>query len=475
MTLQPRPEILKSPRVPGPANGPFGLRHVYSCNTCPLEFYERLGSYGDIATFRVFGIRVFFLNSPELIHEVLRDTGTRFRKLPRNMKTLARGLGRGLLVTEGDEWLSARRHVQPSFNHHALEGIVADAVPSVEALIDRWSCQMEVELFAEMNRLTVDVASRVLLGVQLEEETRRIGAAARTLAECWDHCVRQIIPLPNWFPLPRHYRERKAISYLRSLIAQIICQRRADANSRSDLLSRLVTTYDEAPGDSSKNHELLIDQVLTLFVAAYHASTVTLCWTLYLLARHPVIHQNVVDEIDRILGDRRPTLTDLKNLPLARNVLKESMRIYPSAWELFPREAVEATQVGKWNIPRGAWLLLSPYVTQRDARFFADPLTFDPARWTPGRVEGIDPHAYFPFGGGRHVCVGREMAMAPNTLILVMVLRKYRLGFLQRVHVPDRLPPLALVPRDPMWTRILPRLVSPSSEDKLQLAETSLG
>jgi cytochrome P450 len=262
--------------------------------------------------------------------------------------------------------------------------------------------------------------------------------------------------LPNWLPLPRQRRERKAIGYLRGLIDHIIRQRRA-SGGRPDLLSRLVAAYDTATGDPSTNHERLIDQVLTLFIAAYHASTVTLCWTFYLLARHPAVHRQVVDEIEAVLGARRPTLADLRKLPLTENVLKEAMRLYPSAWEMFPREAIAATQLGDWKIPRGAWLLLSPYVTHRDERFFTDPLVFDPGRWSPGRVEAIDPRAYFPFGGGRHVCVGREMAMAQNTLMLVMVLRRYCLHLVQQEHVPDRLPPLALVPRDPMRMTIEPQ------------------
>jgi cytochrome P450 len=348
--------------------------------------------------------------------------------------------------------------VQPSFNRRALEAIVAAAVPCVEALLERWSRATEVELLAEMNRLTVDVAARVLLGVELEEEARRIGAAARTLTESWAHAPRQIFRMPSWIPLARQQRQRKAIRYLRQLIDRIIRQHSPSGPQRSDLLSRLVAAYSEAPGDRSKNHELLIDQVLTLFIAAYHASTVTLCWTFYLLAHHPEIHQQVVAEIDHVLGDRAPSLADLQQLPRIEQVLKESMRLYPSAWEIFPREAVAATQLGEWQIPRGAWLLLSPYVTQRDSRFFAEPLVFDPHRWSPARVEAIDPRAYFPFGGGRHVCVGREMAMAQNTLMLVMILQRTRLQFVQQ-HVPARLPPLALLPRDPMRVTLQPRPV----------------
>jgi cytochrome P450 len=124
---------------------------------------------------------------------------------------------------------------------------------------------------------------------------------------------------------------------------------------------------------------------------------------------------------------------------------------------MFPRQAVETTRLRDWHIPRNAWLFMSPYVTHRDERFFANPLRFDPDRWSPERVHSIDPRAYFPFGGGRHLCIGREMAMAQNTLLLVMIVRKFRLEFMASEHVPHPLPPMALVPRDPMLVTLEPR------------------
>jgi cytochrome P450 len=447
-------------RPPGPANGPFGIRHIYRCNTRPLEFYERLGSYGDIATFRIFGVRAFFLNSPDLIHPVLRDTGTRFRKLPRNLKMLSRGLGRGLLSSEGQEWLTGRRLVQPAFNSRAIQATLAAAVPSIESMLARWSRRHRVEIFAELDRLTIEMASRALLGVTLHDEAARLGGAARMLAHGWARSLRQVFPLPHWLPLSRQRSEHEAIAILRGTIGRMTDERAPYVHQEINVLSRLIAAYESAPQEMRLNRERLIDEVLTLFIAAYHASAVTLCWTLYLLARHAKVRERLLDEVDTTLGDRPPTFDDLNQLPLTECVLKESMRLYPSAWEMFPRQAIEVTPLGHWHIPRNAWLFMSPYVTHRDARYFINPLEFDPDRWSPERIDRIDSRAYFPFGGGRHICIGREMAMAQNTLVLVMILQKYRMEFTAREHVPHPLPPMALVPRDPMWVALAPRHAS---------------
>jgi cytochrome P450 len=442
---------------PGPNNGPLGIRHIYRCNTRPLEFYERLATYGDIATFRMFGVRAYFLNSPELIWEALRDTETRFRKLPRNLKMMSRGLGRGLLSTQGPEWIANRRLVQPAFTSRVNAAIIDKVGPLVEKALDRWSDQTDCELFTELDRLTIGIAAAGLLGVTIEQDSLRIGKAARMLSDSWAHSLRQAFPMPAWMPFSRQSREAKAIRFLRSAVDQIITHHEQRGLNEHNLVSHLLATYSDEPDDLHISRERLIDQLLTLLVAAYHASTVTLCWTLYLLAKHPEVCDQVADEIENLIGDSIPTFSDLNNLKCTESVLKESMRIYPSAWEMFPRQAIESTELGGWTIPRGAWIFMSPYITHRDARFFENPLKFDPDRWSPTRIASIDPRAYFPFGGGRHQCVGKDMAMSQNTLMLAMIVRRFHLRFAADEHVPASLPPMALVPRDPMWVTLEPR------------------
>ncbi len=442
---------------PGPKNGPFGIRHIYRCNTQPLEFYARLASYGDLATFRMFGVRAYFLNSPELIHTVLRDTETRFRKLPRSLNMLSRGLGKGLLSTQGADWAANRRIAQGAFTSRATAGIIDAVAPYVEKSLNRWPHKQTFELFAELDRLTIGVAARGLLGVTLEQHAMRIGQAARMLSESWAYSVRQILPMPAWVPFSRQRHEARAVKFLRSTVSQIIAHHEDLAGDKRNLISRLIAAYTVNGSDRRDSRELLIDQLLTILIAAYHASTVTLCWTLYLLANHPEIAEKVADEVNAVLGDRLPTSAELARLDFTETVLLESMRIYPSAWEMFPRQAVENTKLGEWAIPRGAWIFMSPFITHRDERFFENPLMFDPDRWSPERINSIDPRAYFPFGGGRHICIGRDMAMNQNKLMLAMIVRRFHCHFKSNDHVPAPLPPMALVPRDPMWVTLEPR------------------
>src|SRR5262249_14339117 len=128
-------------------------------------------------------------------------------------------------------------------------------------------------------------------------------------------------------------------------------------------------------------------------------------------------------EVDEVLGGRPARFTDVARMPYAQAVIKESLRLYPPTWTLLAREAAEEVELGGFRIPKGTWMFLIPWVTQRDPRFFAHPERFDPDRFAPDRAEEIPPFAWFPFGGGPHVCIGMGLAQAEMTLVLATILQ----------------------------------------------------
>jgi cytochrome P450 len=146
-------------------------------------------------------------------------------------------------------------------------------------------------------------------------------------------------------------------------------------------------------------------------------------------------------EIDRVLEGHPPTIDDAARLPYTEMVLKESMRIYPPAWALFARQAIEDVQIGGYDLPRGAWVLIYPFAVHRSSRCFPEPLRFDPERFSPERASSIPSGAYIPFGLGPHTCVGNRMAMTTLTLVLASILQRYQYSLApgQRDPIPEPL------------------------------------
>jgi cytochrome P450 len=194
---------------------------------------------------------------------------------------------------------------------------------------------------------------------------------------------------------------------------------------------------------------------MTLLLAGHETTAMALSWTFYLLSLHPGVRRRLEDELAAALAGRAPVLDDLPRLPYTRMVLEEAMRLYPPAW-VITRSATGADELGGFVIPAGDMVLLSPYVTHHDPSLWEDPEGFDPERFAPG-AEGARPrYAYYPFGGGPHLCIGAGFAMMEATIVLATVAQRLRLDL--EAGRPVAIEPLVtLRPSPGIWVTARPR------------------
>ena len=142
-----------------------------------------------------------------------------------------------------------------------------------------------------------------------------------------------------------------------------------------------------------------------------------------------------------MLGGRTPTVDDLPKLPYTRQVIDETLRLYPPVW-ITNRQAVAEDEIMGCRIPAGALVSISPYATHRHPDFWEDSERFDPERFSPERVAARPRFAYLPFGGGPRQCIGNTFALTEAVLVLATVAQRYRL----------RLPVGAVVTPEPRVT-----------------------
>jgi cytochrome P450 len=146
------------------------------------------------------------------------------------------------------------------------------------------------------------------------------------------------------------------------------------------------------------------------------------------------------------LGGRTPTIDDLPHLGYARMVVEEAMRLYPPAWAT-SRNPIEDDEIDGIRIPKGTLVFLSPYLTHRHPDFWENPEGFDPERFRPERTRERHRFAYFPFGGGPHLCIGETFAMTEATLVLATVAQRFRLDLAPGERV-EPAPLVTMRPRD---------------------------
>ncbi|REK19120.1 MAG: cytochrome P450 [Planctomycetota bacterium] len=437
-----------SARPRGPKDALLGLGLAREFRARPLQLATHLArTYGDLVYFRMGPLRAYLVNEPELIHEVLSTRHKHFRR-PEFVAGPLRAIdGNGLVLSEGDYWRRQRRLVQPAFATGRFEAYAQVTVEYTRRMLDGWQSGQSIDAAEAMTRLTLEIIAKTLFGVEVEGQTERLGEAVRIVSETVVREAGYPWHLPDWLPLASKRRKRWAIRTLDDMAWRVLRQRRASGGDRGDLLSMLLLAVDNDGDGRGMTDQQARDEAITLFNAGHDSTAAALAWTWYLVARHPEIEARLIDEADAVLSGRAATYGDVARLPYAEMVVKESMRLYPPTWMLFPREVVSSVELGGYTIPPRAWIYIFPWVTHRDARFFPDPDAFDPERFAPTRIDEIPPFAYIPFGGGPRACIGAGFATMEMVLILATVLQRFRLRLAADQGVVEPEPLISIRPK----------------------------
>ncbi len=414
---------------PGPVGLPvFG--NVFNALRDPIGlFTDATRSHGDIVGFRMFHLRYVLITNPDAIRHVLVENNKNYVK-SRNYAGLKHVLGQGLVTSEGETWRKQRKLAQPAFHRERIASFVASMADCTNDMLVRWEKENTVgatlDVHKEMMRLTFRIVGRALLSRDLDGDASAIGEALNIGLRWANDYADSFLPIPPSIPTPRNLQLRSAMKTFDSMIQRAIDERRAGTDGKKDdLLSMLLEARDEETGEAMSD-KLLRDELITMVSAGHETTANALSFALYLLSKHPEWLRAVREESVRVLGERLPTIDDVKKLTTASMVMDEAMRLYPPVW-MFERRAIEADSFGEHLIPKDATVGISPYVLHRSPELWENPEGFDPTRFTPQAKEARHKYAYMPFGGGARTCIGNVFALTEATLVLSMIVRRFRL------------------------------------------------
>lgn len=424
---------------PGP-HGRFLLGSFADLQRDILGFISRsVRDYGDVVGFRIFGQPFCIVGHPDLIEQILVRDSSRFRK-SLDYRKLASVVGQGLLTSEGAVWRRQRKLAQPIFHNDRVKDYVPVFVRRARRVADDWAAQGRAEVHGDMMRLALEIVSEALFQSAVEADVPTI---ARSLTAVTQAFVG--FPFPFWLPLPRHVQAWRQVKQLDAVISRMIAERKSEiAHGRPpgvDLLSLLLQARDDAAQPMSDRQ--LRDELMTVFLAGHETTAIALTFAIDLIARYPEVAGRLHLEWDAALGGNEPAAADLQRLDYTRAVIQEAMRLYPPAW-FIGRETVDEYEIGGYVLPRGTTCFLCPIQLHRDARFFPDPLQFDPGRWLEG-ARKPPRYAYFPFGAGPRSCIGAGFAMLEMTAALPMLLRRFEIELVDDSPV-ELLPAVTLRP-----------------------------
>ncbi|MGH7693384.1 MAG: cytochrome P450 [Gemmatimonadaceae bacterium] len=381
--------------------------------------------YGDVAKIPLGVHSLYLLAHPDHARDVLVTHQRNFKK-GRALEQARLLLGNGLLTSEGDVHLRQRRLIQPAFHKQRIAGYGATMVRYAQRRAASWHDGATLDIHAEMMGLTMAIVGKTLFDADVEAESPELGEAlTASLAAFRAMFFFPFGELLEKIPLPMTRRFLAGRKRLEETIYRIIGERRASGVDTGDLLSMLLAARDEE-GDGRGMSDIQIrDEAMTLFLAGYETTANALSWTFYLLAQHPEVESRMHDEVDALADDELGA-ESMQHLPYTRMVLSESMRLYPPAYAI-GRRALGDYAVGEFHVPANSIVILSPYITQRDARWFSEPERFEPDRWLPERVAERPRFSYFPFGAGPRICIGEPFAWMEGVLLLAAISRRWRL------------------------------------------------
>jgi cytochrome P450 len=341
-------------------------------------------------------------------------------RLPLGRRVLGPIVGRGLLVSEGETWREQRRAMAPAFTPRNVPIMARHIIRCTEASCERLARARgaELDLLSEMQMLSLEIAATSLFSM----EAATFGAELRAVVTEYMQTVGRLYPtdvfLPESVPTPLRARRKSFRRRWTRLIGSIIEARRAAA--RTDAPRDLFDLLAEAHG--ADREDLLADEVSTMIVAGHETTALTLFWTCTLLAQSPAWQDALAAEARESDLSMDGAATSLPKLVLTRAVVEETLRLYSPAF-MTGRLANQDHEVCGTRVPAGAIILLPYWLLHRSPRWWSHPEAFDPSRF----LNGAEPDrlTYLPFGVGRHVCIGAQLAMSEAILATARLVRQF--------------------------------------------------
>jgi cytochrome P450 len=423
--------------APGPPRPAARLLLLLEARLNLLRAMKRAAErYGDLAPLHWGAGHAFLLVHPESIRHVLEERapdypGSGGAPLMRAL------LGEGLAMIEGERWQRDRDLMLPAFHRGRLAALAGGMAAATRQMLDRWRERARrgeaVDLALEARRLTLDIALRSLFGPDLED--------AETIGRSW-YAVTDALRRKRAAALARRLvgkRDgevaRQALGTLDASVGRLVAERRRAGGDRGDLLSMLLLA--RGRDGQGLDDRAVRDEAMNILFGAYDTTTTSLVWTWVLLCRHPAAEERLRAELDAVLGGRPPELEDTLRMAYMRQLLQESLRLYPPAW-IYGRTAAAADEIRGHAVPRGSAMLIFPYLTHRHSEFWERPETFDPDRFSPERSAGRPRFAYLPFGRGPRQCIGSNFAMLEGQVVLAMSAQAFRMRLLTSPPSPER-------------------------------------
>ncbi|MEO0896730.1 MAG: cytochrome P450 [Bacteroidota bacterium] len=402
--------------------------------------------FGEIFQLNM-GKREFFVTTgPTYASHVLVKNHRNYSK-DRPTRLIGETIGNGIIFSDGEYWLKQRRLIQPAFHKKQIENLANLMIIETDQLVEEIAQQKDiVNVHQLMTTLTLRVVSRTLFSIGIDEHgIERIELSMTEMLRYIVGRIRNPIQVAIWnlTGKTKYFMGLKA--EMDQMLFDMVDARKEEGVGNRDLMDMLLSAKD-AETELPLSREELRQELIGLYAAGHETSANGLTFTLMLLAQHPDILQKVIDEVDKVLGKEKIQFAHLRELTYLKQVIDESLRMYPPAW-VIGREALQDDQIGELSLRPGHSITIFIYGLHRNPEYWPDPEKFDPERFSPENIKNRPSHVYLPFGAGPRLCVGNQFAIVEMQIALAMILQRFKITRTNPEEELDIIPSITLRPK----------------------------
>lgn len=399
---------------------------------------EKLAAkHGEIYRLNLPANSLIIASSHRIINELCDEK--RFKKTLLPPLEIIRDFAKDGLFTAYNEepnWIKAHRILTPAFGPMSIRGMFPQMLDIAEQLTLKWERMGEDARFDvsnDMTRLTLDTIALCAFDYRFnsfyqEEMHPFVHAMVEGLVEAGDKGRR--FPLQDNIMFWTRKKYEDNITYMNRVADAIIKKRKETGteNAPDDLLNKMLAGKDPVTGEGLSDENIRY-QMLTFLIAGHETTSGLLSFAFYYLCKNPKVLKKAQEEVNRVLGTEQPQVEQINQLEYLSQILKETLRLMPTA-PGFGVEPLEDTIVaGKYKINKGEVIFnLTPVLHRDESVWGANASVFDPERFTEENFSKLPPNCWKPFGSGARACIGRPFAMQEAILVLAMVLQRFEIS-----------------------------------------------
>ncbi len=426
--------------IPHPPRTPVLGNMLTVDGDAPIQDLMRISrEQGPIFWLDMMGTPLVVVSGADLVAELCDEK--RFDKAVRGSLRRVRMLGGDALFTaetQEPNWRKAHNILLPTFAHRMMQTYHEGMLDIADQLVTKWerlNADEEIDVVRDMTALTLDTIGLCGFNYRFNSFYR---SDNHPYVESLVHALEAVmkmrgLPLEDITQRKSRKKLEQDVGFMNGIADRIIRERRevpADDTAKPDLLGYMLSGIDRNSGERLDDVNIRY-QMNTFLIAGHETTSGMLSFAIYFLLNNPHVIQKAYEEVDRVLGrdiNAKPTAQQVNQLVYVGQILKESLRLWPTApaFGLYPYQ--NETIGGKYKLRKRTFVTVLTAMLHRDQSVWGPRAeVFDPENFAPEREAKMPAHAFKPFGNGQRACIGRQFAMTEATLVLGLILQRFRL------------------------------------------------